>query len=98
LRLGGDGGGAPAAVELSDDEGGPRSAMLQQNIDLRRRLDEEHCGYRRKLQTYQDEQLRQAQLVQVLQAKVRNNRNIKQTDSLLCVRANSASYPLRDGK
>ena len=44
--------------------------MMQQNMELRRRLDEEHSGYRRKLQTYQDEQQRQAQLVQKLHAKV----------------------------
>jgi len=43
---------------------------MQQNMELRRRLDEEHSGYRRKLQTYQDEQQRQAQLVQKLHAKV----------------------------
>jgi len=43
---------------------------IQQNIELRRRLDEEHSSYRRKLQEYQDEQQRQAQLTQKLQAKV----------------------------
>jgi len=52
--------------ELSDDEG----STMHQNLELRRRLDQEHDGYRRKLQSYQDEQHRQAQLVQKLQAKV----------------------------
>jgi len=54
---------------LGDDEP-TTSGMMQQNIELRRRLDEEHSGYRRKLLTYQDEQQRQAQLVQKLHAKV----------------------------
>lgn len=44
--------------------------LVQQNIDLRRRLEEEHAGYKRKLQAYQEGQQRQAQLVQKLQAKV----------------------------
>ena len=45
--------------------------LFQQNIELRRRLEEEHSGYKRKLQAYQEGQQRQAQLVQKLQAKVR---------------------------
>ena len=44
--------------------------LMQQNIELRRKLEEEHAGYKRKLQAYQDGQHRQAQLVQKLQAKV----------------------------
>lgn len=50
----------------------PESRSLpQQNVDLRRRLDEEQAAYRRKLTAYQEGQQRQAQLVQRLQAKVR---------------------------
>ena len=44
--------------------------LVQQNVELRRKLEEEHAGYKRKLQAYQDGQHRQAQLVQKLQAKV----------------------------
>ena len=44
--------------------------LVQQNIDLRRKLEDEHSSYKRKLQAYQDGQQRQAQLVQKLQAKV----------------------------
>lgn len=43
---------------------------MQQNIELRRRLEDEHSHYKTKLQSYQDSQQRQAQLVQKLQAKV----------------------------
>jgi rootletin len=45
-------------------------SLVQQNIELRRKLEEDHSGYKRKLQAYQDGQQRQAQLVQKLQAKV----------------------------
>ena len=51
------------------DDPGTKS-LVQQNIELRRKLEEEHGGYKRKLQAYQDGQQRQAQLVQKLQAKV----------------------------
>jgi len=60
-------------VELSDDETGIKSGVMEQNVELRRRLDEERSGYRRKLRSYQDEQMRQTQLVQKLQAKVFSN-------------------------
>jgi len=46
--------------------------LVQQNVDLRRKLEEEHSRYKRKLQEYQDGQQRQGQLVQKLQAKVTN--------------------------
>lgn len=55
--------------EISSDEVGQKS-LVQQNIELRKKLDEEHSNYKRKLQAYQDGQQRQAQLVQKLQAKV----------------------------
>ena len=55
--------------DASTDELGSRS-LVQQNIELRRKLEEEHSNYKRKLQTYQDGQTKQAQLVQKLQAKV----------------------------
>uniref|UniRef100_A0A3B4BKW2 Rootletin-like coiled-coil domain-containing protein n=1 Tax=Pygocentrus nattereri TaxID=42514 RepID=A0A3B4BKW2_PYGNA len=45
--------------------------LAQQNVDLRRRLEEEQAAYKRKLTAYQEGQQRQAQLVQKLQAKVR---------------------------
>jgi len=67
LRSGGS--GAPGSLELVDDES-VKNSMMQQNVELRRRLDEEHSGYRRKLQAFQDEQQRQTQLVQKLHAKV----------------------------
>ena len=51
----------------SDDS---NKSLVQQNIELRRKLEDEHSGYKRKLQAYQDGQQRQAQLVQKLQAKV----------------------------
>lgn len=53
------------------DNDSPESRSLaQQNVDLRRRLDEEQAAYKRKLTAYQEGQQRQAQLVQKLQAKV----------------------------
>uniref|UniRef100_A0A3B1IVJ3 Rootletin-like coiled-coil domain-containing protein n=1 Tax=Astyanax mexicanus TaxID=7994 RepID=A0A3B1IVJ3_ASTMX len=45
-------------------------SLAQQNVDLRRRLEEEQAAYKRKLTAYQEGQQRQAQLVQKLQAKV----------------------------
>jgi hypothetical protein len=57
-----------AGIGLSDDASNRN--LIQQNIELRRRLEEEHNSYKRKLQGYQDGQQRQAQLVQRLQAKV----------------------------
>lgn len=44
--------------------------LVQQNIDLRRKLEEEHQSYKRKLANYQEGQQKQAQLVQKLQQKV----------------------------
>ncbi|MED6270511.1 hypothetical protein CHARACLAT_011138, partial [Characodon lateralis] len=53
------------------DHDSPESRSLaQQNVDLRRRLDEEQAAYKRKLTAYQEGQQRQAQLVQKLQVKV----------------------------
>ncbi|KAG7251989.1 hypothetical protein CRUP_000017 [Coryphaenoides rupestris] len=49
---------------------GAVGSVAQQNVDLRRRLDEEQAAYKRKLAAYQEGQQRQAQLVQKLQAKV----------------------------
>lgn len=59
-------------LETGDGErDSPESRSLaQQNVDLRRRLDEEQAAYKRKLTAYQEGQQRQAQLVQKLQAKV----------------------------
>jgi rootletin len=44
--------------------------LLQQILELRRRLDEDHQSYKRKLQHYQESQQKQAQLVAKLQQKV----------------------------
>jgi membrane protein insertase Oxa1/YidC/SpoIIIJ len=44
--------------------------LVQQNIDLRRKLEEENQNYKRKLSNYQEGQQKQAQLVQKLQQKV----------------------------
>ena len=44
--------------------------IVQQNIDLRRKLEDEHQNYKRKLSNYQEGQQKQAQLVQKLQQKV----------------------------
>ncbi|PAA53113.1 hypothetical protein BOX15_Mlig001435g6, partial [Macrostomum lignano] len=51
------------------DDPGSRG-LMQMNMDLRKRLDDEQQSYKRKLATYQEGQQRQAQLVQKLQAKV----------------------------
>ena len=45
-------------------------SLVHQNVDLRRRLEDEHGAYKRKLHAFQEGQQRQAQLVQKLQAKV----------------------------
>lgn len=45
-------------------------SLVQQNIELRRKMEEERSGYKRKLQAYQEGQQRQADLVKKLQAKV----------------------------
>ncbi len=44
--------------------------LTQQIIELRRRLDDDHSSYKRKLQHYQESQQKQAQLVSKLQQKV----------------------------
>ena len=48
----------------------PARRLMQQNIEMRQKLEDEHANYKRKLQAYQEGQQRQAQLVQKLQAKV----------------------------
>ena len=54
------GGEVSSAVDPS------AQGLVQQNIELRRKLEDEHGSYKRKLQAYQDGQQRQAQLVQKL--------------------------------
>lgn len=44
--------------------------LVQQILELRRRLDDDHQSYKRKLQHYQESQQKQAQLVSKLQQKV----------------------------
>lgn len=65
------------ALQLEKGEVGGRGSddantksLVQQNIELRRKLEDEHGSYKRKLQAYQEGQQRQAQLVQKLQSKV----------------------------
>ena len=60
--------GSSADIGAGDDSS--TKSLVQQNIELRRKLEEDHSSYKRKLQAYQDGQQRQAQLVQKLQAKV----------------------------
>ncbi|CAF4135726.1 unnamed protein product, partial [Rotaria sp. Silwood2] len=65
-------------IDISSDSnnGEPeRRILVQQNIDLRRKLEEEHQNYKRKLSNYQEGQLKQAQLVQKLQQKVLQYKN-----------------------
>ncbi|CAF4083580.1 unnamed protein product [Rotaria magnacalcarata] len=64
-------------VDLSSDmiTGEPERRIVQQNIELRRKLEEEHENYKRKLSNYQEGQLKQAQLVQKLQQKVLQYKN-----------------------
>lgn len=57
-------------TEDGDHDSSESRSMAQQNVELRRRLDEEQAAYKRKLTAYQEGQQRQAQLVQKLQAKV----------------------------
>jgi chromosome segregation ATPase len=44
--------------------------LVQQVLELRRRLDDDHQSYKRKLQHYQESQQKQAQLVAKLQQKI----------------------------
>jgi len=45
-------------------------SLAEQNVELRRRLNDAHAHYRRQLDTCQDQQQTQALLVQKLQAQV----------------------------
>jgi rootletin len=72
--------GSNAGVGVGDsnsgdyDDGGSSNTenriLTQQIIELRRRLDDDHSSYNRKLQHYQESQQKQAQLVSKLQQKV----------------------------
>lgn len=57
-------------LETGEQESLENRSLAKQNIELRRRLEEDQASYKRKLQAYQEGQQRQAQLVQKLQAKV----------------------------
>ncbi len=60
-------------IDISSDTNSDepeRRILVQQNIDLRRKIEEEHQNYKRKLSNYQEGQQKQAQLVQKLQQKV----------------------------
>ncbi|ETE60096.1 Rootletin, partial [Ophiophagus hannah] len=56
-------------LETGEQESLENRSLAKQNIELRRRLEEDQASYKRKLQAYQEGQQRQAQLVQKLQAK-----------------------------
>ena len=45
-------------------------SLVAQNVELRRRLNDEHTHYRRQLNAYETEQQRQALLLHKLQAQV----------------------------
>lgn len=49
--------------------------LVSQILELRRRLDEDHQSYKRKLEHYQESQQKQAQLVAKLQQKVTQYKN-----------------------
>ncbi|CAF0884890.1 unnamed protein product, partial [Didymodactylos carnosus] len=68
-------------ADITDNEP-ERRIVVQQNIDLRRKLEEEHQNYKRKLQTYQDSQQKQAQLVQKLQQKGSYRDSASTTDEI----------------
>jgi rootletin len=57
-----------AGSGLTDDVA--PDALLRQNQDLRRRLEDEAASYKRRLETYRQAQQHQAALVSRLQAKV----------------------------
>lgn len=57
-------------LEAGEQEILENKSLAKQNVELRRRLEEDQACYKRKLQAYQEGQQRQAQLVQKLQAKV----------------------------
>jgi len=66
-------GGVDAAevmVTSSHDPGRVGASLAEQNMELRGRLDAERAEYRRKLNSYHDEQQRQALTVQKLHDKV----------------------------
>uniref|UniRef100_A0A3Q3N396 Ciliary rootlet coiled-coil, rootletin n=1 Tax=Labrus bergylta TaxID=56723 RepID=A0A3Q3N396_9LABR len=65
----------------SDNDSPESRSLAQQNVDLRRRLDEEQAAYKRKLTAYQEGQQRQAQLVQKLQAKNETSNGSNQDES-----------------
>jgi rootletin len=60
--------GRPLASGSSEDVA--PDALLRQNQDLRRRLEDEAASYKRRLETYRQAQQHQAALVSRLQAKV----------------------------
>ena len=76
-------------IEISSDisNGEPeRQILVQQNIELRRKLEEENQNYKRKLVNYQQGQQKQAQLVQKLQQKVRHSILWNSNDSFFSFR------------
>lgn len=58
-----------SAVTGSSEDVAP-DALLRQNQELQRRLEDEAASYKRRLETYRQAQQHQAALVSRLQAKV----------------------------
>ena len=58
-------------VEVEDLSSLTKDQLVKLNMDMRSKIEEENQSYKRKLQTFQESQTRQAQLVQKLQQKVR---------------------------
>jgi len=62
--------GAEVLMTSGRDLGPAGASLAKQNIELRSRLDTERAEYRRKMESYRDEQQRQALTVQRLHDKV----------------------------
>ena len=57
-------------VDYDELPGKENRQLVQQILELRRRLDDDHQNYKKKLQHYEDSQQKQAELVAKLQQKV----------------------------
>lgn len=64
------GSGTGGGCGSGGGSGSSNQVLVQQVLELRRRLDDDHQGYKRKLAHYQDSQQKQAQLVSKLQQKI----------------------------
>ena len=57
-------------IETEDLTSLTKEQLVKLNLEMRSKIEEENQSYKRKLQTFQESQSRQAQLVQKLQQKV----------------------------